>query len=184
MTHHHPDLSRDPNQNTLPVEVPEQTHTPEEVQQLVAVSELQTNTGGLDYLEQRPESKLSKEAKDLLVALRGDRDLPEERDVPVPAESKPVESTPQLKPSPVLHAKLPPKKAHMSYYFDGAKLTDKQQECAELRWEYGLSVPEISRRLGKSRRTIDGHLEAATEKMRQAMEKERGARNRAKHDVL
>lgn len=182
MKHHHPDLSHDPNQNTLPVKVPEQALTPGEVKKLVEASELQTNTGWLNYLEQRPESKLGKEARDLLVALRGDRDLPEERDVP--AESKPVESAPQLKPSPILNAKLPPKKAHMSHFFDDAKLTDKQQACAELRWEYELPIAEISRRLGISRRTVDGHLEAAKEKIRQATENERGARNGAKHGVL
>jgi hypothetical protein len=69
-----------------PIEVPEQSLTPKEIRHLVEVSELQTNTG---HLEQRPESKLSKEAKDVLVNLRGDRDLPEERGLELDAPTAP-----------------------------------------------------------------------------------------------
>ena len=56
----------------------------------------------------------------------------------------------------------------LSRYLDAAKLTERQYQCASLRWEYGLSVSAIAREVSLSRKTIDQHLEAASAKMRSA----------------
>jgi DNA-binding CsgD family transcriptional regulator len=183
MTHHHPDPSHDPSQNTLPVEVPEQTLTPEEVRKLVEATELETDTGWLDYLEQRPESKLSKEATDLLAALRGDRDLPEERDVPTDLPASHAAAS-HAQPMPKLYEEnLPTKVRDLSRWFDDAKLTDRQRECISLRLEYRLPVAKIARRLGVSRPVVDEHLEAASRKIDQRRMNEKHS-NKVRSRVL
>ena len=69
---------------------------------------------------------------------------------------------------------LPPQKADFSNYFDAARLTEKQRECASLRWEYALSVSEIARRLGKDRKTVQDLLAATKKKMSIAKNREAG----------
>jgi DNA-directed RNA polymerase specialized sigma24 family protein len=59
--------------------------------------------------------------------------------------------------------KLPPKKQDCSQYLDG--LTDAQTEAASLKWEYGLSVNKIYKRLGISRPAVDERLRSAKNKM-------------------
>jgi DNA-binding CsgD family transcriptional regulator len=56
------------------------------------------------------------------------------------------------------------KKQDLSRYLDTAGLTDKQYQCASLRWEYGLSVSAIARELKLSRMTIDQHIKTAQKK--------------------
>ena len=58
------------------------------------------------------------------------------------------------------------KKTDLSRYLEQARLTDKQYECASLRWEYGLSVSQIARELKIHRKTVDQHVESAQSKMR------------------
>ena len=60
------------------------------------------------------------------------------------------------------------KKSDLSRYLNEAFLTERQYECASLRWEYGLSVSEIARELKLHRTTIDQHIEAVQAKMRSA----------------
>jgi DNA-binding CsgD family transcriptional regulator len=59
-----------------------------------------------------------------------------------------------------------PKKQDLSRYLDIAGLTDKQYQCASLRWEYSLSVSEIARKLRISRATVSQHIAYAQRKMR------------------
>jgi len=75
--------------------------------------------------------------------------------------------------------KLPPKKRDFSDYLDGAKLTSLQREVMSLRLEYEMSVPEIAVWLGKSRKTIAGHIEAAAKKFQEASSNLRNAKLRA-----
>jgi predicted DNA-binding protein YlxM (UPF0122 family) len=78
--------------------------------------------------------------------------------------------------------KLPPKKADLSsLYLDAARLTDAQREVASFAWEYGLSISEIARRLGKNRSSIQERLVAATKKIEEALSSEKQAMRRAKH---
>lgn len=56
------------------------------------------------------------------------------------------------------------KKQDLSRYLDAAKLTERQYQCASLRWEYGLSVSAIARELKLSRMTIDQHIKFAQKK--------------------
>lgn len=58
------------------------------------------------------------------------------------------------------------KKVDLSRYLDTANLTEKQYECSSLRWEYGLSVSVIALELGRTRKTVDQHIQAAQAKMR------------------
>ena len=87
---------------------------------------------------------------------------------------------PVAKPSETPLKGLPAKKCDLSSYFDGAKLTDKQRECASLAWEYGLSVSEIAQRLKRHRTTIDQNLALAKKKIDEAQANEKHARNAAK----
>jgi DNA-binding CsgD family transcriptional regulator len=77
-------------------------------------------------------------------------------------------------------SELPAKKADYSSHFDAANLTDKQREAVSLCLEYGMSVPEIARRLGKNRKTVDEHLTAARKKIDYARAGEKRAKQRAK----
>jgi DNA-binding CsgD family transcriptional regulator len=58
------------------------------------------------------------------------------------------------------------KKQDLSRYLDAAKLTDRQYQCASLRWEYGLAVSQIARELKRHRKTVDQHIHSAQAKMR------------------
>jgi predicted DNA-binding protein (UPF0251 family) len=58
---------------------------------------------------------------------------------------------------------LGPKKTEVYLVF--ADLTNKQRECLSLRLEYGLSVTEIAKRLGRSRKTIDESITAAKKRL-------------------
>ena len=71
---------------------------------------------------------------------------------------------------------LPPKKRDLARYFVG--LTEKQQEAASLRLEYGISESEIARRLGISRKSVSDRLAAARTRMdsEQNREKLKGKR--------
>ena len=82
---------------------------------------------------------------------------------------------------PKLPDKLPPKKSHISDYLDAAGLTEAQHEAATLRWEYGLSVSKIARRLGKNRTSIQERLDAAKQKIAQSRSSEKRAMRRATH---
>jgi DNA-binding CsgD family transcriptional regulator len=70
-------------------------------------------------------------------------------------------------------ADLPPKRWDHSSSFADARLTELQIQSASLRWEYGLSVTEISDRIGRHRKTVYLHLSRASLKMGQAGVKEK-----------
>lgn len=68
-----------------------------------------------------------------------------------------------------------------SEYFDSAALTERQRECASMRWEYDLSVAEIARRLGRDRKTVQERLAAANRKMACNQDFKRALKRRAAH---
>jgi len=72
------------------------------------------------------------------------------------------------------------KKLDLSQRLDQVNLTDRQRECLSLRLEYGLSVSAIAKKLGRTRKTIDEHIHAATARFEQETEKQRRDRDRAK----
>jgi DNA-binding CsgD family transcriptional regulator len=76
--------------------------------------------------------------------------------------------------------KLKHKELDFSCWLDGSGLTPKQRECAELKFEYGLTVTEIGVHLRKSRKTIQEHLARADAKIAQSKNREVRARRRAK----
>lgn len=62
--------------------------------------------------------------------------------------------------------KLPPKRQDSLRFFENANLTERQKQCASLRWEYGLRITDIARRLGLHRKTVQEHLARANAKMK------------------
>lgn len=67
--------------------------------------------------------------------------------------------------------KLPRKQLSLSKLFSRAErlgicLTRRQRDCFSLTLEYGLSVSEVARRLEIHRKTVYGHLKAASRKLR------------------
>jgi len=57
------------------------------------------------------------------------------------------------------------KRVDLSRYLDGANLTEKQHQCASLKWEYGLSISQIAKELAIHRKTVDEHIQSAQKKM-------------------
>lgn len=93
------------------------------------------------------------------------------------------ESGKDLRQSPDLLPKLPPKKNDLSRYLEGANLTPKQYVCASLKWEYGFPVTEIARHQHITRKTVDEHLAAARKKMDTSRSSEKRARDKAKSGI-
>jgi DNA-binding CsgD family transcriptional regulator len=56
-------------------------------------------------------------------------------------------------------------KKEVSPYIAGAPLTDRQRDCAHLKWDYQLTDTEIASRLGISRATVEEHLKAANKRI-------------------
>jgi hypothetical protein len=81
------------------------------------------------------------------------------------------------------HPPLPPQKCDYSGLMDSARLTELQRECYSLRHEYQLPVAEIARRLGRDRKTIQEHIDAADKKVTLAANKERSQKRRARFGV-
>jgi predicted DNA-binding protein (UPF0251 family) len=78
------------------------------------------------------------------------------------------------------HPPLPPRVNDYSNLLDPAGLTELQRECFSLRHEYQLPVAEIARRLGRDRKTIQEHLDAAENKTKSALSKERAGKRLAR----
>ena len=72
------------------------------------------------------------------------------------------------------------KKNDLSNYLDAANLTDRQYQCASLRWEYELPVAAIARELHISRPTVDQHLASSRKKMEYSGQYEKMKKNLAK----
>ncbi len=68
---------------------------------------------------------------------------------------------------------LPPKQQNLSSYLGLATLTERQHECFSLRFEYGLAVSDIARRLEVSRKVVHEHIKAANNKLQSAQASER-----------
>lgn len=71
------------------------------------------------------------------------------------------------------------KKQDLSRYMDAANLTKPQRECFSLRFEHGLSLTEVARRLKKHRSTVQQHIRAAEIKMETQRAKQRAANRSA-----
>ena len=103
------------------------------------------------------------------------------KQVPEPA----VQATPTAD-APKCFYGLGPKKTDLARYFDAADLTDRQRECASLKWEYGLPDRQIADRLDLHHKTVQESLNAAKkrlerdEKFKQALK--RRAAQRGSHD--
>jgi DNA-binding CsgD family transcriptional regulator len=61
--------------------------------------------------------------------------------------------------------KLPSKCENLRRYFENANLTERQEQCASLRLEYGRPIADIARRLGLHRTTVQEYLARAEEKI-------------------
>ena len=85
-----------------------------------------------------------------------------------------------VKPGPKGFEGLGQKIENMSSFFLDAELTDKQQEVASLRWEYGLPVVEIARRVRKHHSTVQYLLARAESRMNDARSMQKAAKQRAK----
>jgi len=94
--------------------------------------------------------------------------------------SLPSSVVPIAVPSKKPTSKLPQKRFNLSEYLEGARLTDRQHQCASWRLEYGLPVTEIARRLGITRRTVDEHIAAATRKIEEARARTKHLKDKAK----
>jgi hypothetical protein len=77
--------------------------------------------------------------------------------------------------------RLPVKMSDLSGYFDQAKLTDTQRQVASLRYEYGLPVAEIARRIGRHRSAIQERLDRAKSKMNGTRAAQERQKRRAVH---
>ncbi len=69
------------------------------------------------------------------------------------------------KPQPKGFSGLSQKRQDLSHYFDKANLTDRQRDCASLKWEYGLSDRKIAGRLDIAHSVVQEHLKAAKTRM-------------------
>ena len=87
---------------------------------------------------------------------------------------EPSEAEPDQRPL----EKLPAKKQNLERYFHG--LTDRQHDCASLKWEYGLSDLEIARRFSLHHSTVQEYLEAAMKRMNAARNSEKKQKVSAK----
>jgi DNA-directed RNA polymerase specialized sigma24 family protein len=65
------------------------------------------------------------------------------------------------------------KQQDMSQYLNGSELTDRQRQCASLKFEYALNLNQIAKRVGIHRTTVEEHIEAAKIKMQNARGAER-----------
>jgi DNA-binding CsgD family transcriptional regulator len=72
------------------------------------------------------------------------------------------------------------KKTDLSRVFDRVNLTDRQRECASLRFEFGLTVSAIATKFGLTRKTVDEHLQAAEVKLQLYRAKQIRDKNGAK----
>ena len=76
------------------------------------------------------------------------------------------------------------KRQDLSEYLESPKLTDRQRNCMSLRFEYDLSIKQISQRLGIHRKTVDEHLKAAESALSREKNAARRAKKRAIHPSL
>ncbi|OFW12204.1 MAG: hypothetical protein A3H27_00175 [Acidobacteria bacterium RIFCSPLOWO2_02_FULL_59_13] len=102
--------------------------------------------------------------------------------VPAPAGAVAVDSGAEReKPRPVPQNPfegLSVKKQDLSRYLH--RLTDRQHQCASLKWEYGLSDFEIARRLSLHHSTVQEHLKAAEKRIALVRRSEEGQRAASK----
>jgi hypothetical protein len=72
------------------------------------------------------------------------------------------------------------KKQDLSRYLDAAELTEKQQSCFSLRFEYGLSQREVGRRLGLHHSVVGEYVEAANKKLERCGQQVASGKRKAK----
>jgi DNA-binding NarL/FixJ family response regulator len=70
------------------------------------------------------------------------------------------------------------KQTDLSQYFDLADLTDRQRECASLKWEFGLPDRQIAERLDIHHKTVQESLNASNKRLQRNNEKFRLALKR------
>jgi DNA-directed RNA polymerase specialized sigma24 family protein len=76
--------------------------------------------------------------------------------------------------------RLPQKKQDYSQHFIG--LTEKQKEIASLSYEYGMEPSKIAKYLGKDRKTIHEHLDAAKKRIEMGSQRDKWQKNRSKSE--
>jgi DNA-directed RNA polymerase specialized sigma24 family protein len=72
----------------------------------------------------------------------------------------------------------------LSRYFDAADLTERQRECASMRYEYRLSVTQIARRQGLHRKTVQESLHAGNKRLERDEKFKQALKRRAAHRSL
>jgi len=66
---------------------------------------------------------------------------------------------------PPRRGKLPPIKLHLSRYYVLADLTELQRECHSLRYERGLKLTDVARRMGLHHSTVQEHIKEADSRL-------------------
>jgi DNA-binding CsgD family transcriptional regulator len=74
---------------------------------------------------------------------------------------------------------LPRRKRDFSRYLDATDMTEKQRNCASLRWEYELTTSEIARRFEIDRATVRQHIALAQRKINKSQALQKSVRSRA-----
>lgn len=137
---------------------------------------------------------LSRETADLEKGLKAHYDIEIAKIKKEKSEPRPSEGQAQIAPMPAKATADAPKsldglgqkRTDLSRYLEAADLTERQWECASMKYEYSLSIVEIARRLGIHRSTVQESLHAANkrlegdEKFKQALKRraaQRGLHN-------
>jgi DNA-directed RNA polymerase specialized sigma24 family protein len=72
------------------------------------------------------------------------------------------------------------KQADLSDYLDSARLTEKQRDCASLKWELGLKGTEMAKRLNLHYSIVQQHFSSAETKIQIARKSDSTRSNIAK----
>ena len=131
------------------------------------------------HLGNRFEAEIRPLRDDLEKAYEGEADEPAKQSQPRPSAPKPAKATAD---APKRFDGLGQKKQmDLSRYFDAADLTKRQQVCASMKYEYGLSVVEIARRLGVHHSTVQESLDAASKRLERDEKFKQALKRRAAH---
>jgi DNA-binding CsgD family transcriptional regulator len=108
------------------------------------------------------------------------------------SQSRPADGQAQTAPKPAKATAEAPKGfdalgqklTDLSRYFDDADLTERQRQCASMKYEYGLAVVEIARRQGIHRSTVQESLHAGNKRLKVDEKFKQALKRRAAHRGL